>query len=242
MRILVTRPEGDAEETAARLRALGHDPLVASLLDIRLREGPDLPLDDVQAVLATSANGVRALAKRTKRRDIPLFTVGAQSASAARLAGFEHIQHADGDAAALAALAAARLAPSRGALLHAAGIETRGGLAEKLAGSGFAVRSEILYDAVACKALPGPARDALDGGTIDAALFFSPRSARIFVELVEAAGLSERCGRLAAICISRAAAEALAPLRFDRVGIAARPNQEALLALLETPSGQASRP
>ena len=35
MRVLVTRPDDDAEETAAKLIALGHEPIVAPLLEIK---------------------------------------------------------------------------------------------------------------------------------------------------------------------------------------------------------------
>ena len=65
MRVLVTRPAEDAEETAAELVARGHEPVIAPLVDIRFVEGPPLELDSVQAVLATSRNGVRALSLRT---------------------------------------------------------------------------------------------------------------------------------------------------------------------------------
>ena len=44
-------------------------------------------LDGVQAILATSANGVRALARRTPRRDLPLFAVGPQTAARGAEAG-----------------------------------------------------------------------------------------------------------------------------------------------------------
>ena len=64
-------------------------------------------------------------------------------------------------------------------------------------------------------------------GTLDAAMFFSPRSARIFGVLAD--GLPTEC--LAALCISPATAQALTSLSFARVAVAARPNQQAMLAL-----------
>ena len=70
MRVLVTRPEDDARETAVRLKALGHEPILAPLISIRFIDGPDIDLAGVQALIATSSNGVRALARRTSRRDI----------------------------------------------------------------------------------------------------------------------------------------------------------------------------
>jgi len=232
MRVLVTRPADDALKIAQALKARGHEALIAPLLEIRFRDGPEIPLHGVQAILATSANGVRALARRTQRRDVPIFVVGPQSAEAARDLGFAHVRSADGDAVALAAATARWVSPSSGALLHAAGEQTKGGLAASLKQSGFEVRSETLYEAVAARALPQAAAQALRGGRIDAVLHFSPRSARIFVSCVNASGLQDACRALLAICISAATAEALRGLNFHEIRIAGVPNQEAVLAAL----------
>jgi uroporphyrinogen-III synthase len=232
MRILVTRPRGDAEETAAKLAARGHEAVIAPLLDIRIRAGAEIALDDVQAVLVTSANGIRALATRTKQRDVKILAVGAQSALAARESGFADVEDAGGDAQALAGLATAFLNPQGGVLLHASGAETRGHLADILSIRGFTVRSEVLYDAVAAKTLPSESRSALVEGRLDAALFFSPRTARIFADIVMKEGLSAACRALDAICISEATALELRALSFRDVRIAAEPHQDALLALL----------
>ena len=98
MKVLVTRPAEDGAEIAKRLAAMGHEALLAPLLRIEFLAGPPLSLDDVQAILATSANGVRALARRTSVRDLPLFAVGPQTAAAAQEAGFVRIRNAAGDA------------------------------------------------------------------------------------------------------------------------------------------------
>src|ERR1700750_503441 len=100
MRILVTRPLEYGAENAQRLAGLGHEALLASLLTVAIHDGAPLPLAGVQAVLATSANGVSALAARTTVRDLPVFAVGPQTAEAAERAGFIRIRNADGDAVA----------------------------------------------------------------------------------------------------------------------------------------------
>jgi len=228
MRILVTRPRGDAEETAAKLIALGHEAVIAPLLDIRIRPRHEIGLDGVQAFLVTSANGIRALAACTARRDLPVLAVGAQSADTAHALGFARVTDAGGDAAALANLAITALVPRNGALVHASGSETRGNLAEILATRGFAVRREVLYDAVAAEAFPPDVVSAFD--TLDTALFFSPRTAQIFADLVAKENLS--CETMCAFCISEAAADELRGLPFRDVRAAAMPNQDALLALL----------
>jgi uroporphyrinogen-III synthase len=228
MRILITRPIDDGEEAARQLALRGHESLIAPLMVVRFHDGPDVMLDDVQAILATSANGVRALARRTQRRDVAVFAVGPQTAAQAQTLGFADVKSADGDAEALA-LAATRWAePGKGALLHIAGEGNDGKLAERL--SGFRLRQEILYAVSPVEKMPQEAAVALREGRLDAALFYSPRSAAIFRDYVLKEALPVES--LLAACISAAAAAALAPLVFKDVRIAAKPNQTALLKLL----------
>jgi uroporphyrinogen-III synthase len=233
MRVLVTRPKIDADETARLLKARGHIPLVAPLMEIRFRDGPEISLPGIQAILATSSNGVAALARRTSGRDVPLFAVGPRTASVARDAGFQTVKMADGDALALAGAARDWAQPGNGALLHAAGAETKGELAMQLLRDGFDVRTIILYDAVAVTELPVACKSALESDALDAVLMFSPRSSRIFSDCVVKAGLSEKCGRLIGCFISQAAADSVSPLEFRAVRVAESPNQDAMLRLLD---------
>ena len=230
MRILVTRPLEDAAETVRLLEARGHQALAAPLLQTDFHDGAALTLENVQAVLATSANGVRALARRTSRRDVPLFAVGPQTSAMARAAGFLAVRDADGDAKALGQAAQSWAEPGKGALLHIRGQERAGALAENLRHAGFTVIEEILY-AVTPLALPRAAAEALRQGELDAALFYSPRSAQVFHECVLKETLA--VDGLIAVCISPAAESALAPLSFAAIRVAARPNQDALLACLD---------
>ena len=110
MRLLVTRPQHDGERTAARLRARGHEVTLAPLLRIDAVD-VELPSEPLSAVVMTSANAARAIA-RHPRRDaltaLPAFTVGRHTAEAARAAGFRAVECADGDTDDLAALLRAR--------------------------------------------------------------------------------------------------------------------------------------
>lgn len=210
---------------------MGHQALLAPLLEPIFDDGPPPDLAGIQAILATSANGIRALIHRSEDRrglfEIPVFAVGPQTTEEARQAGFTDVRNADGDARALAAAVPGWTAPGKGALLHVCGQEAPGTLAQLLADQGFAVRRAVLYRVDAVAALPPAILGALQAGSVDAALFFSPRSARVFCDL--ASGFS---APLTAFCISPATAAALAPGAFAKVMVAAKPNQGALLALL----------
>jgi uroporphyrinogen-III synthase len=229
MRVLITRPEEDAARIAPLLKARGHETVIAPLLTVRFHEGPEIALDGVQAVLATSANGVRALAARSARRDIPVFAVGPQTEEEAMRLGFTTVRNGQGNSETLAARTAQWASPSNGPLLHVKGAEADGTLATLLKAQGFDLQSSVLYDVAVVAKLPAALRGLIGGGRIDAALFFSARSAGVFRDC--AAGLD--VSSLIAGCISEATAAALVPLAFRQVRVASEPNQIAVLACLD---------
>ena len=192
MRLLVTRPQPDAERTAAALRARGHAAVVAPLLRIE-------PVDDVElgsgpwaAILVTSANAAAAIARHqrfTELKALPVLAVGERSAQAMRDVGFADVISAGGGAGDLTRLAAERL--KQGApLLYLAGAERSGDIAGDLAAQNFTVRTAVVYRALAADALPHAAAEALAAG-IDGVLHFSRRSAEAYVKAVQAAGLTD---------------------------------------------------
>lgn len=232
MRILVTRPIEDARRTARVLEDLGHRVTIEPMLAIVPRPAPPPDWRGVQAVLATSANGVRALAALDARRDLPLLAVGDSSARAARELGYCRVESAAGDVADLARLVAAELSPADGALVHAAAGTMAGDLGKSLAGLGFEVRKLHLYDAVLPEALSPALVRALETAGLDAALFFSPRSARTFVTLAGRAGVTGTLARLFAYALSGAVAERLRVAPWRAIRVAGHPTQESLLRVL----------
>lgn len=231
-RALVTRPRDDAETLAGALAARGVIALIEPMMQICYHGGaPDL--ECVQAVLATSGNGVRALARATTTRHLPLFAVGDATAARAGSEGFTTVESAGGDVADLARLVAHRLRPEGGRLLHVCGSVAAGGLAEELAARGFLVDRCTLYEARPVAELSHAAKAAISAGDIDFALFFSPRTAAIFVRLAKTAGVARHCDMIAALSISAAADAALGALAWRERHIAGRPEQQALLDLLD---------
>lgn len=232
MRILITRPRDDARRPADLLAALGHETVIEPMLSIHSAPRRDLDLDRVQALLLTSANGARALAANTSARAIAVYTVGEATARQARSLGFTTVVAAAGDVGSLASLVARDLVPGEGPLVHIAGSHVAGDLAAELAAGKFTIRREILYEAREAQQLSNACRAALEDGMIDAVLFYSPRTARIFADLVTGAGIGHACRNMAALCLSAAVAEAAGSLTWRRIIVAARPEQAALLKLI----------
>lgn len=235
-RLLLTRPEAEAAAFAAEVaRAFpGRFEIGFAPLTRIVREPAPLVLDGVQALLFTSANGVRAFAAATDRRDLPALCVGPGTAAAARAEGLA-AESAEGDAGALARMAANAWLPGAGAYLHVRGRQAAGDLAGALAAEGIEVREAVLYDAAAVPALPAEALRGLEAGHWGLVLFFSPRAARLFAAFAEQAAEAGRGWALrgaAALAISAAAAAPLAGTGFGAVRIAPRPDAEGMLAAL----------
>ena len=234
MRALVTRPRAEAAELAEALAARGIAVLLEPLLDIHYRD-PGCPPDlaGIQAVLCTSANGVRAFARLSAERAVKLFAVGEATAARARAEGFGDVHSAGGAVGDLVELVSERLRPDAGRMLHVAGSLVAGDLSGELHARGFTVERSVLYEARPVDALTAATVRSLAAGLVDFALFFSPRTAAIFARLADRAGVAEAMRRVTSISISAAADALLDPLHFRARLVADRPDQPALLAALD---------
>jgi uroporphyrinogen-III synthase len=82
VRVIVTRPEGQGEGLAERLRALGHDVVLCPLTRIEPLGDDPIDVSPYEWVVVTSANGARELARRMTGRPRRLAAVGPATAAA----------------------------------------------------------------------------------------------------------------------------------------------------------------
>jgi uroporphyrinogen-III synthase len=226
--ILVTRPQPGADETAARLAAMGFAAVLAPMLTIAPRTLTTKLRP--QAVLITSGNALAALPEAL--RGTRLLAVGDATAARARAAGFTMVHSAARDAAALAELAVRVCAPSGPPLLLASGEGQGHALAAMLRERGFRVVRRGAYAASPVATLPPAARSALVARTLRAALFFSPLTARVFVNVLLRSQPAATVAGIDALAISRATEVVLRPLPWRHIHVASSPTQDELLTLL----------
>lgn len=234
MRLLVTRPEPDAQRTALALRQRGHEVTVVPLLRI---EGvaADLGPGPWDALVMTSANSCRAAAIHPRRSELitkPVFVVGRHSAEAAQAAGFADVTSADADAKALAKLLAARFGARDRRLLYLAGEDRAADLAADLASHGILMKTVVIYRAVKVVDFPPAARDAIMAGTIDGVLHFSRRTAEAYLSCAVGAALLDRALAPFHYCLSPQVARPLLQAGAATVRVAARPDEAALVELV----------
>ena len=233
MRLLLTRPEPDAQRTAAVLRARGHQAVIAPLLrieaqiDVQIGEGP------WGAILVTSANAGPAIAfheRAPQLRSLPVFAVGRRSAQTMAAAGFSDVKHSDGDVSDLVGFVAAQLTPDT-PLLYLAGEERSGDLAGELRGRGFAVETAVVYRAIATAHLPPEASELLTDQS--GVLHFSRRSAEAFLDAAQAMNVLAAALRAIHYCLSPRVAEPLMRAGAADVRVAQQPSETALIALID---------
>lgn len=236
MRLLVTRPQPDAEETAARLRALGHTAIIQPLLDIVFTDPPaDVPAPDV--IVLTSRNAVRAFTRWPQAnlwKDRPVFVTGPATMRTAEAAGFANVHAAAGDSVHLAEVIRSDFRPDDGTILYPAPRNRSGSLAEDLLRSGYDVRMIEAYRAEPAKQLDPQIVSALTSQTIDGVLLYSPRTAAVFRILVEKENLRLHMETML-FALSERVAEPLRSLTTN-LRVSPTPDETALLNLLTLPS------
>jgi uroporphyrinogen-III synthase len=225
-RIWITRAQPGAEATAERVRALGHEPIVAPLLAVKPFADVEVDLTGVAALAFTSANGVRAFADLSGERSLRVFAVGAATAQAARAAGFKLVLSADGDVDALAEGIAKRRFELRGLVLHPGAAEPSGDLVGALAKNGVQARQLVLYETSPVKLSPERAGELVQA---DAVLLHSPKAAQVLAGVLKA----HPAPALRALGLSKAVVKPLLRTKVAAKAFPPIPLEAALLNLID---------
>jgi uroporphyrinogen-III synthase len=234
VRLLITRPEPDAERTAEALRAHGHDVLIASMLRFEPVQC-DLPDQTFEAVVMTSANAARALEARPypiPLTALPAFTVGRRTAAAARAIGFVEVHSAHGDRNDLAKLLSGQFGGSHAKVVYLCGEDRAGDLG--IAVSSLTVVTVVVYRMVKAEQFPELIQAALSQREIDGVMHFSKRSAEAYMDCARRCGAMEGALAPSQYCLSAQVAAPLAAHGGGGIRIARRPDEAALIELVNS--------
>lgn len=235
---LITRPLEDTQQTAMLLTAKGVSPLIDPLLSIhhRMEAAAELEHDlryPVQVVVLTSANGAKTLGKLTEKRDLPLLAVGSATAEEAQLQGFHDVTVSGGNAQLLLDVITRNYSPNQGGILYVSGDVMALDIYSLLKMQGFQVKRIIGYYAEESAQLLPSTITALKQKELDVALFYSARTAEVFVRLIKKAQLGKYLSHMRAFALSPVIAVSLEALKWQGVYSAERPTQQALFDLFD---------
>ncbi|MEM9569909.1 MAG: uroporphyrinogen-III synthase [Pseudomonadota bacterium] len=228
--IIVTRAAPGAQETVERLQKHGMKAVSASMLSLHeLSETAVPPAASLSGLVFTSANGVRSYAARVAHRTLTAWCVGPATAEAARVSGFTDVRESAGNAMDLAQFIAAHSAPEDRPLLHVANAAAAGQLQQNLQGRGFRITFAPLYEMRPAEGLPDEVSSLIRARAPSVLLIHSAKGAAALAALSETLPDS---WRLAAI--SAQAAAPLAAHFVARTFLAEAPNEDGLMAALDT--------
>ncbi|MGO1119408.1 uroporphyrinogen-III synthase [Rhodovibrionaceae bacterium A322] len=237
MKLWVTRPIADAQDTAEQLRARGHDVLLAPLLQISALPLPPLRTEGLAGLIITSRNAARRLQELTERRDLPVFAVGQATANLLTDAGFQKVHSAGGDLSSLGSLLRQQLPTFSPAaeerLLHLSGRHLAGDLTPVLSDLGYELDRLEAYHSLPVKDFPGSVRTSIVTNQLDGVLLYSPRTAKVLLSLLGDQEMGENCRNMVAFCLSDKIAEAVRSLPWKEVVVAEAPSQDQMLEAID---------
>lgn len=232
VRVLVTRPETTADNTLRRLALAGHETLL-----LPLSEAEHLPIRatalTASGVVATSAEAFRALRQSPDALPslvpLPVYCVGTATAEAAFDLGFSQVRVGPGDAAGLAELILRDRYGQTGILLYLAGTPRLPDLETRMTVAGVPLQVRLVYRMRPVVRPPGELSARLRAFDPQAVLFYSREAARQFFSDIAPAMLADT---VRILCLGPRIADAVPP-GCRHVEIAPRPDEDALLALLD---------
>lgn len=229
-KILITRPQPDADLLAKALWEMGYETLIEPMLHIEQLPVAVPDLNDCEGLIFTSANGVRSFRALCDIRDKPVFTVGDKTAADAKQAGFRRVQSAGQTVMDLAQA----LNKKKGVYVHCRGQDTSHSLKALLShNKKITINDVVLYKAQKTAFLSESVLKALKNNEISCALFYSRRTANAFVDVIHDHDCTPYIAHIKALCLADSMIESLSVLPWKEIQLADEPTQEAMFTLLK---------
>lgn len=228
--VLITRPKHTGQALAHELEALGYETLQNPILNIR-PEAFDAPdLSRYGGLIFTSAHAIRIFADHCPDKSIPVYCVGDQSATIARDHGFIDICSASGTVLNLQQLLIDMHKDKSLPLLYVRGVDIKQELVEM---ADLKIEELVVYKADVVEEITDEVAHALDNETIDVALFFSKRSAAVFINTALQNGFEQQLQRIKALCISESVLEYVRNLNWAQAHASTAPNRASMIETLQ---------
>ncbi len=232
-KILVTRPQPGADQTAARLKQHGFEAVVLPFTEmVPVSPTAELPdPTDTQALVVTSANAIRYARPDLieSYRSVPVYAVGDATKQAAVAAGFSAVQSANGNAQDLVTLVKSDLIPG-GGLLYLCGETRTSDIEVCLSNTNFRLVTIETYRTKKVSQLTYKFESMRKLHSLDAVALFSSISAEIYDALTAPHIDDELIENPAVFCVSERAKQVLSPVHQKRTIVAEAPREDSIVA------------
>ncbi len=232
--VLITRPLQAALRSAVLFENEGFSTLISPMMDIVALNFEIENISQYQGVIATSAHAFcfDCDAVDFKIQTImnkPLYVVGGRTADAARDIGFCNVTSADGDAMDLIALTERNIKNVSQPFLYLSGEDVSRDI-DRIGQCD--VDRVVTYKAQTCLAFDNDVANTLKNDEIDCVVFYSKRTAEIFIKLIQNSELAPCLRTIKALCISKSVVKCVQPELWGGVYVSPLPNEVSMLKML----------
>lgn len=208
-KVLITRAQEDAEETAKLLAEEGVESLICPIFAIE-RLNPQETTADI--IVVTSRNAVFAAGAGAT-----VLAGGKATLASCRKAGIGGASLAGETAHETLEYILGNFAPGEKSFCHLSGEEITVDIAARLAEKGFTATRRIVYRARYIDELPEFASAAIRNGEISEIPLFSENAASALVKLIKKSGLEKECAGIRISAISEKVAKVAEGVRWKGV-------------------------
>lgn len=229
--LLLTRPIDDSIKSKDVLAALGFEVMIEPMLEVVYHPVAIIKIREYDLVVATSRHGIAGLASSTTMRDIRIVTVGDSSKKYAIDLGFRSVEAAGGTVFDL--LQHLKEVACGKRVLYVRGAHVSYDLRKSAEQLDVSLEELVLYSTSASVDFSLVCRNALALGRISGVLFYSPRTAEIFLELAAKSLQLECLHCTVAYTMSSRAAQVLGTCKWKGIFVSEYPTEASLFELVQ---------
>lgn len=210
MRFILTRPLEASLYLASFIKDVGHDILIDPMLEIEFIE-KNFDIKEINAFILTSRYAAHALLKTHSANLLQnkiFFCIGIATGNILKNYGFNNVYCANGTSVDLLKIIT-KLSIKNNKFLYIRGRDISNDICKTLNKFGLFAKEEIVYKAKSAIKLSKETISAINDNDIDGIIFYSKRSAKIFMKLIKINQLSNKTSIICAYCLSEDIADIL---------------------------------
>jgi uroporphyrinogen-III synthase len=231
--IVILRSPDECEEIEAAIKDRGFEPLAHEILKVDILDTSFSEIEEDTPLIFTSANAVRAFIRSSDKRQMPVYTVGRNTADEARSFGFQNVECAFGTAAELVDLLTGPGRVHAKPPLYIRAETISQDMKTLCSARGLAINEAVAYRSTPVEKLGIELLKKADSRQIAAIMFFSARGAQVFSDLIQQYDRALRMTPIKALCIGDGMIHSLSVLPFSEVKVASTPDRHGMIKLLD---------
>lgn len=232
MHVLITRPKDESINLEIKLKDYGFKVHKLPIIEITTIFENKTQIEEelskkIRFAIITSPSGAKALVKLTNLRDFEILTIGDKTGSILKENGFLNVKIIKKTAENLAKHIVENFTPNDKKIIYFSGSNISFDIIKYLELHKFNASEIIIYNSE--KLLNIDLKFSLIAKQLDAALFFSARTAQIFVDEVITNGIESELVNCTAVCLSNNIAKTLNKIKWKNIITSNQVTEDSLL-------------